>query len=398
LRTEIGLLNDPHLWKVTGLIILVAVVGKFIGSALAAKFVGQNWKDSLTVGALMNTRGLMELVVLNIGYDLGVLSPEIFAMAVIMALVTTFMTGPALDLINWAFKSKEEIVPLEISQINKFRILVSFGKPERGKSLLRLANSFIRKMNGNASVTAMHLTPTNELNRYNLAEYERDSFRPILEESQNLNQKITTLFKGSNDIESEITEVANKGDYDLLLIGLGQSIFEGSILGKVLGFTTRIINPETLLKQVKGKEGIFENSPFEETTRNILSKSKVPIGILVDKNFKSTEKVFIPVFSKDDIFLIQSAQKLINNSESQITILDLSGQIKNNSEFKEKIRSIEQQAPNHINLVSEQIIDKAYLSDQNLMIVSIESWKILVDSKSLWLSDIPSTLIMKESN
>ena len=83
LRTQIGLLNDPYLWKVTGLIILVAVVGKFIGSAIAAKFVGQSWKDSLTIGALMNTRGLMELVVLNIGFDLGVLTPEVFAMMVI---------------------------------------------------------------------------------------------------------------------------------------------------------------------------------------------------------------------------------------------------------------------------------------------------------------------------
>jgi Kef-type K+ transport system membrane component KefB len=160
LRTEIGLLNDPYLWKVTGLIILVAVVGKFIGSAIAAKFVGQNWKDSLTIGALMNTRGLMELVVLNIGYDLGVLTPEIFAMMVIMALVTTFMTGPALDLINWTFKSKQLGIPEEISQINKFKVLVSFGNPDRGKSLLRLANSLIRKLNGNAVVTAMHLSQT----------------------------------------------------------------------------------------------------------------------------------------------------------------------------------------------------------------------------------------------
>ena len=66
---------------------MVAVVGKFFGSALAAKFVGHNWKDSLSIGTLMNTRGLMELVVLNIGYDLGVLSTEIFTMMVIMALV-----------------------------------------------------------------------------------------------------------------------------------------------------------------------------------------------------------------------------------------------------------------------------------------------------------------------
>ena len=143
LRTEIGLLNDVYLWKITGLIIVVAITGKFIGSALAAKFVRQSWKDSLTIGALMNTRGLMELVVLNIGYDLGILTPKVFAMLVIMALVTTFMTGPALDLINWLFKSKAGDKINEISRISKFKILVSFGEPENGKSLVRLANCLI---------------------------------------------------------------------------------------------------------------------------------------------------------------------------------------------------------------------------------------------------------------
>ncbi len=101
LRTQVGLLNAGNLWITFGWILLVAVAGKFGGSALAAKIVGQSWKDSLSIGVLMNTRGLMQLIVLNIGYDLGILSPEIFAMMVLMALVTTFMTGPALDLIQW---------------------------------------------------------------------------------------------------------------------------------------------------------------------------------------------------------------------------------------------------------------------------------------------------------
>ncbi len=96
LRTHAGLLNHSGLWVTFGLIMLVAVVGKFGGSTLAARLMGQTWKDSLSIGALMNTRGLMELIVLNIGYDMGVLSPEIFAMMVLMALLTTIMTSPAL--------------------------------------------------------------------------------------------------------------------------------------------------------------------------------------------------------------------------------------------------------------------------------------------------------------
>ena len=110
LRTQIGLLSNAHLWITCAWIILIAVAGKFGGSTLSAKIVGQSWKDSLSIGALMNTRGLMELIVLNIGYDLGILSPEIFAMLVLMALITTFMTGPALDFINKYMADKKSVL------------------------------------------------------------------------------------------------------------------------------------------------------------------------------------------------------------------------------------------------------------------------------------------------
>jgi Kef-type K+ transport system membrane component KefB len=112
LKTQIGLLNEGNLWVVCGLIILVAVVGKFGSSLIAAKVTGQSWSDSFAIGALMNTRGLMELIVLNIGYDLGILSPTIFTMMVLMALVTTFMTCPALSLIDY-FGKRRASLPMQ---------------------------------------------------------------------------------------------------------------------------------------------------------------------------------------------------------------------------------------------------------------------------------------------
>ena len=81
-----------------GGIILVAVAGELLGSMLAAGWSGSSWHDVFVLGALMNTRGLMELVALNVGYDLGILSPQMFTMLVLMALVTTAMTGPLIDL------------------------------------------------------------------------------------------------------------------------------------------------------------------------------------------------------------------------------------------------------------------------------------------------------------
>jgi Kef-type K+ transport system membrane component KefB len=95
LRTNIRLLAaDPSLWLWCGLILVVAVVGKLGGSAIAARAVGESWDRSLQVGTLMNCRGLTELVVLNVGLDLGVLSPVLFTMLVIMALVSTAMAAP----------------------------------------------------------------------------------------------------------------------------------------------------------------------------------------------------------------------------------------------------------------------------------------------------------------
>jgi Kef-type K+ transport system membrane component KefB len=94
LRTQIGLLNSGQDWIVCLIIIVLATAGKLGGSALAARLTGMKWRESLQLGALMNTRGLMELIALNIGYDMGILSQRIFTMLVIMALVTTIMTGP----------------------------------------------------------------------------------------------------------------------------------------------------------------------------------------------------------------------------------------------------------------------------------------------------------------
>lgn len=395
LRTQIGLLNDPHLWKIGGLIILTAVIGKFVGSALTAKFLRLNWKDSLTIGALMNTRGLTELIVLNIGYDLGVLGPELFAMLVIMALFTTFMTGPCLDIINYFFKGKKSSLEEEDNENDeKYKVLLSFETPESGSTLLKLADNFTHKMNGNKSVTAMNIAPVDELHAFDIEDYEKELFEDVIDTSQELKLEVTTLFKASTDIENDLINITNKGNYDLLLIMLGKSIYEGTLLGKLLGFTTKIINPSKLLNTVTGKSYIFNNSPFDDFTLSILDKTNTPVGIMVDKNFESADKIFIPIFDLNDFYLVEYAKRLINNNDSQVIILDAAGQIRKNTEIRELIRNIEHIAPNHITLYNEKTIEKDFLESQDLMLISSKSWKNLIDTKSLWLSDIPSTLIV----
>lgn len=109
LRTQVGLLNDWQGWLMCLGIIALAITGKLVGSMLAARWTGMSWGDSFSLGALMNTRGLVELIVLNIGFDLGILSPRIFTMLVLMALITTFMTGPLLALSDWAQRRRSTL-------------------------------------------------------------------------------------------------------------------------------------------------------------------------------------------------------------------------------------------------------------------------------------------------
>src|SRR5207244_4870748 len=89
LRTRIGLVSSAEDWLMVALIVLVATAGKFGGTVVAARVTGLAWRQAARLGALMNTRGLMELIVLNIGLDLHVISPMLFTMMVLMALVTT---------------------------------------------------------------------------------------------------------------------------------------------------------------------------------------------------------------------------------------------------------------------------------------------------------------------
>ena len=344
----------------------------------------------------MNTRGLMEFVVLNIGYDLGVLSDEIFTMLVLMALVTTFMTGPLLDLINWLMPEKDNQLEQQASaNSTKYTILVSFGSPERGRTLLRLANSFIRKSLDNAGVTALHVSPSNDLNQFNAEEYERDSFKLVKSEARRLQLPVVTLFRPTVDIDKEITDTANAGNFDLLMIGIGRSVFEGSLLGRVLGFTTKLINPERLYETITGKEPLFENTVFDDRTRQIIKGSKIPVGIVIDKDLEKVENIFLPIFSIHDSFLLVYAQKLIHHSDARISILDAAGIIKQHPEIKETIRSIEQVAPNHIVLHTERKLEKEFMQQQDLMIISHDSWRKAVETQSIWLTNTPSVLIIK---
>lgn len=114
MRTRLDLLNDVNMWLWAGIVLLAAVFGKMGGASLAARLTGQSWRDAVALGALLNTRGLVELIVLNIAYNVGAFSPTLFTMMVVMALMTTMSTTPILNLIGLEDRSREN--PIEFAR------------------------------------------------------------------------------------------------------------------------------------------------------------------------------------------------------------------------------------------------------------------------------------------
>ena len=268
LRTQIGLLNEPGLWLTALVVIAVAVAGKFAGSALAAKYTGQSWKDSLLIGALMNTRGLIELVALNIGYDIGVLSPEIFTILVLMALVTTFMTGPAMSLINFAYRTREftEVVA------KTYNVLISFGPPEAGGRLLQLVSRLFADKIRNTRVTALHLTPNTEISIKNARLFEEQAFGKVKEVASELGIDVRTQYRTAEAVSQEIFKTAHRGNYDLLIVGSSRPLLGNSETG--------------------GKARYF----FDNV--------KCDVGLVIDRGFEKIEKVLVILQSEEDRYLL----------------------------------------------------------------------------------------------
>lgn len=396
LQTQIGLLNEPGMWIICGGIVLFAIVGKFFGSAFAARFINYSWKDSLTIGALMNTRGLIQLVVLNIGLQLGILTPEVFAMMVVVALVTTFMTSPSLTFIDWIFKKKN--IKTAPSEETKYKILVSFDTPDMGRKLLFIAHSFIRKKQNNSELTMLHLSEGNLLYQYSVEEEEEEMFKPISEEAHSLQQSYLPIFKVVGDINNSIAKIANKGEYDFLLIGHRGSIFSDNVFGRFLGFSNRLLHiPNYLLTKLGNHKKLRRMllAPLDESTRTIVSKSDMPVGIFIDKGLVSMRNIFIPILDEDDIFMGEFMERLAQNSYVRITLWDAIGLVDNSIEFIKSVKAIKAVNPYLFQLWNNNIpVDSDILNKQDLVLISLNSWKELDDRNPKLMKDAPSTLVL----
>ncbi len=342
LRTQIGLLNQPKLWLLCLAVLVVAIVGKYIGTYVAARVSGIDQREASALGWLMNTRGLTELIVLNIGLSLGVISPLLFTMLVIMALVTTFMTSPLLE---WTYPKQQirlDVVESEPeeqtatdSTTNKsnlynhvYRILVPVANISTQKGLVQLATAIAVNSRQPAAVHPLSLIEFEEDYVFNSTPLEAD--RLIMERLQQLEELtlrlepealrsyVHPIVRISNNVARTTAEIAVLEQADLIIVGWHRPAFSKNRLGGRVG--------------------------------QILSTAPVDVAVFIDRGEDRLQSLLVPYSANihDDLALILALRLLVNHATCTLKILQVvtDDQVKN--ELSYELRSMMEQLPQNV--------------------------------------------------
>ena len=334
LRTQIGLLNKPELWLLCLAVIGVAIVGKYVGTYIAARVCGINNREASALGWLMNTRGLTELIVLNIGLSLGVISPLLFTMLVIMALVTTFMTSPLLE---WTYPKNlirlDQLEPeKDIEKVDGvvtpiYRILVPVANPSTQKGLVELALAIAGDRLQPAIVHPFSVIELEEDYLFQSTPVEAE--RLIAKRRQQIEELIETIetpesrallhpiIRIANDVARETVEIARLDTTDLIIVGWHRPSFSSNRLGGRVG--------------------------------QLLTTAPVDVAVFVDRGKERLENILVPYSANvhDELGLSIALRLLFNRDRTRLTVLQI-GQGNNFKDFSYEFRTVMENLPHQV--------------------------------------------------
>jgi nucleotide-binding universal stress UspA family protein len=285
---------------------------------------------------------------------MGILSPEIFAMLVLMALITTIITGPGLNLIEWLRPKKEK----QHGTNKMYKVMLSFANPKMGATLLNVTRQLVIRSIKDTLFTALHISPRSDLSPDEASIFEKESFRSIRDVAEKNKLTLNTIYVNTNEIYGEIIRTCRIEKPDFLILGSARTVFSRDILGGIL---KRIIN-------------------------------EAPCDVLVfnERNFNRINSMLIVYFGNGDDFVFDYARALNYN---------------NGKKFYTYHRGLENKdtadAYNNSGIpmvpVTGSLLQPAFLQTIDLVLVSEENWRILEDKHNLPVNQFPSLLIIHNS-
>ncbi len=291
LKTRIGLINSSELLMMTALIIAVACIGKFSGSAIAAVSCGLKWREASAIGILMNTRGLMELVILNIGRELGVITDAVFAMMVLMALATTLITTPILDLVypERLIRSRPSVAP---TGRRHDVVLIPISLPRSGPAMVRLADLITGPANAARRVIGLHLRRAEEHEAYTPDMAAPVEPLEVLKSSaEDIGLTIDPVSFVSRDAATDIAQTAKDYGAGLILMGFHKPVIGTTILGG--------------------------------TVHRVLEEAPMDVAVLLDRGLpERPASILVPYMdSEHDRLALEIAATIARHSRAAVTVL-----------------------------------------------------------------------------
>lgn len=331
LRTQIGLLNRPILWILCAAVVAVAISGKYIGTYVAARVGGIEKREASALGWLMNTRGLTELIVLNIGLELKVISPLLFTMLVIMALVTTFMTSPLLE---WTYPKKliklndmdrELEDETNLDAATTYRILVPIANLSTQKGLMQLAVAIAGSRLQPALVHPLSLIELEENYAFSstpaeadrLIQERRSRMTELIQslEPPETRQMVRPIIRTTKNVARETSQIAVLERANLIVMGWHRPAFSSNRLGGRVG--------------------------------QILSTGPVDVAVFIPKGGERLETLLVPYSANihDELGLEIALRLLINSEQRHLTILRVASGEQTHSELDYEYNTMMEQLP-----------------------------------------------------
>ena len=383
LKTQVGLLNNPELWLLCAAILGVAIVGKYVGTYYAARSCNIDKQEASALGWLMNTRGLTELIVLNIGLELGVISPILFTMLVIMALVTTFMTSPLLE---WTYPKKSIRLQLQSpqspslddspvtssartdrSQIHPthsdiltptgYRILVPVANPNTQTGLLQLATSIAQNDRQSAIINPLSLIELEEDYLFQSTPFEAN--RLIDRRLQHLNELIDTIKPQSSQHLNELTDTPEPTAQPQKTTHISsQAIFQPLVqIGYDVAQKTAVIAAldRADLVLLGWHRPTFTNNRLGGRVAQMLGTTPADVAVFIDastdrSSSNSYQRLLVPYTANhhDDLAVEIALRMLWNDRQRQLKLIQITSPEMASGELSREIQSLLAKLPTHI--------------------------------------------------
>lgn len=328
LKTEVGLLNSPDKWLLCLAVIGVAIMGKYVGTYIAARVSGIDKREASALGWLMNTRGLTELIVLNIGLELKVISPLLFTMLVIMALVTTFMTSPLLEWIYPKRLIRLDRLDTEVGESSEtqptYRVLVPVANPNTQKGLINLALAIAGTRKASI-VNPLSLVEIQEnyafsstpLEADRRVEQRRAQIDELVQSIQppEVRERLRPIVRISSDIVRETNSIATLDRADLILVGWHRPVFDQNRLGGRVG--------------------------------QLLNSSRTDVAVFVDRGLQQITKILVPYATSlhNELGLELALRLLMNGEYVQLQVLRVTSPGVPAGEFSREFKAVLTQLP-----------------------------------------------------